>query len=105
MWLRRRVSIIQCNDATGSNPPSGFSIFLQFLGNFQTLRANYPFWRSWAIEGPFLIENLYFRPNLSLGPIHVVPRGHEKFDLENATFYYVKLLKFGSQVRIPHFPT
>ena len=88
----------------GSNSAWILWSFLQFLENFQTLRANYRFGRSWAIEGPFLIESLYFRPNLSLGLIHVVPRGHEIFDLENGTFYYVKLLKFGSEVRIPHFP-
>ena len=51
-----------------------YAFFLQFLENFQTLRANYPFGRSWAIEGPFLIKSPHFRPNLSLGPIHVHPR-------------------------------
>ena len=59
---------------TGSNPTCVLCFFLQFLENFQTLRANYPFGRSWAIEGPFLIKSPHFRPNLSLGPIHVHPR-------------------------------
>ena len=68
----RQHPVVSC--ASGSNPSLGFSIFLQFLENFQTLRANYPFGRSWAIEGPFLIKSPHFRPNLSLGPIHVHPR-------------------------------
>ena len=60
--------------ASGSIPVLGFSTFLQFLENFQTLRANYPFGRSWAIERPILMKSPHFRPNLSLGPIHVHPR-------------------------------
>ena len=59
---------------TGSNPGYMLCFFLQFLENFQTLRANYPFGRSWAIERPILIKSPHFRPNLSLGPIHVHPR-------------------------------
>ena len=68
----RQISL--SSKASGSKQAMGFSIFLQFLENFQTLRANYPFGRSWAIERPILIKSPHFRPNLSLGPIHVHPR-------------------------------
>ena len=59
---------------TDSSSAGVLLIFFQFLENFQTLRANYPFGRSWAIERPILIKSPHFRPNLSLGPIHVHPR-------------------------------
>ena len=50
---------------------------------------------------------LYWRGygTLRLSPIHIVLRSAEKNELENATFYYVNVLKIGSQVRIPNFPT
>ena len=72
--------------ASGSNATKGFSIFLQFLQISQTLRAYYPFGRSWAIEGPFLPSSAHFRPTLRLGPIHVVLRSVEEIEMKMAHF-------------------
>ena len=49
-----QMSVAICN--SGSNPARMLWSFLEFLENFQTLRANYSFGQSWAIEGPFYIK-------------------------------------------------